>query len=286
MIHQLFALERPFIVFDVETTGLDPAIDRVIELGFQVFTSEGLKQEWRSLIDPGIPIPAETTAVHKITDDDIRSCQDCHRLECDHPGGDQPALNGACEKFNKVLTFAELAPNFAIGFNDCDFGGKNVRFDIRFFAAEMKRARVPWSYASANIIDAERIEQIVEKRDLSSLYKKYTGKSLDDAHQALADVQATTEVIFNQLTRHEHLPRSLRELHELQWPGWLDADGKFAWKDDQVIINFGGPKGHKGKRLADTPRSYLEWMLKAEFADDTKEIIRNALAGRYPSKNP
>jgi len=286
MIHELIKLERPLIIFDVETTGLDPTYARIIELGFQLFTADGLQKEWRSLIDPGVPIPPETTAVHHITDDDIRSCQTCHRVEGDHPTSERSAENAACDQFDPVLPFAQLAVNIARGFSNCDLGGKNVRFDIRFLAAEMKRAGVEWSYVSAKILDAERLEQIAEPRNLSGLYKKYTGKELEDAHQALADVQATTEVLIHQLTRHTQLPRSLHELHELQWPGWLDAEGKFAWDGDDVIINFGGPKGHKGKRLADTPRSYLEWMLRSEFADDTKLIIRNALLGVYPSKRP
>lgn len=282
-LHELFELTRPLFILDVETTGLDTNVARIVELGFQQYTAEGLKAEWRGLVNPGVPIPPEVTKVHGIDDHSVTVlCNKCRQTREQHPYTEATV---ACPEFIPVPTFAQLAPKLARGFSSCDLGGKNVRFDLRILAAEFKRAGVAWSYADAYVIDAERLEQLAVKRTLGALYEKYTGQKLGDAHQALADVQATAEVICAQLEAHHTLPRTLRSLHELQWPGWLDAEGKFAWRGDDIIVNFGGPKGHKGKRLQDVPKDYLTWIIKAEFPADVKHIASEALAGRYPVRH-
>lgn len=252
MIHTLLSLTRPLIIFDLETTGTTNG--RIVELGFQRFTAEGMNREYRTLVNPELPIPPRTTEIHHITDKDVR---------------DAP-------------TFRQLAPHLVKGFTECDFAGKNIRFDLRVMGEEMQRVGQEWDYAGANIICADRLEQLGEPRDLTSLYKRRTGKDLLDAHGALNDVRATTELLVAQLEQFIKLPRDLSTLHRLQWPDWASANGKFRFNaDGQPIVTFGK---HRDKPMNQVDRSYWSWILKSDFDNETKQIARNALLGVFPTR--
>lgn len=277
MLSDLLRLERPLFVIDAETTGLNPIDARIIELGFQQYTHEGLIKEWRSLVNPTMPIPASTTAVHGITDANVHACKVCGRAR-------EIDLNGeacTCDEFRPWPTFKQLAPNLAKGLSDCDFAGKHVRFDLRVVAAEMVRANVSWSYLTARIIDADRLEALGEPRTLAHLYKKHLGRDMADAHQALADVQATAELIGAQLLAYPTLPRSLDQLHDLQWPGWLDSEGKFRFVNGVPTCQFGK---HQGVAMQNIPVSYYDWLLTQQFPADVKELASLAKLGRFPER--
>lgn len=278
MIHTVLTLDRPLIVFDLETTSSRSEEAKILEIGFQLFTAAGLVKEWRTLVNPGTPIPPEVTKIHGITDDMVRGCR-----VCGGRGGDLLTERApcSCEKFAPWPAFIQIAPNVAKGFSDCDFAGKNIRYDLRVMATRMAAVGVPWSYAGARIICADRLEQLGEPRDLTTLYKRRTGKDLEDAHSAMNDVRATTELIVAQLQLFTHLPRDVHRLHELSWPDWCDSEGKFRWKNDEVVITFGK---HNGASLRKLPRDYLKWMTEAQFPDDVKKIAGDAMSGRFPQK--
>lgn len=273
MIHELLSLNRTLFVFDTETTGTNTQTDRIIELGFQEWSAGGLVREWRSLINPGVPIPQAVSEVHGISDETLRGCRVCGAAQSDHP-------RPTCDEFHAIYTFSQIATSIARGFVNCDFAGKNVRFDLRILAAEMKRAGVPWHYEGARIIDAERLEQLVVPRTLSHLHEKYTGAKHDGAHGAISDVRASLTVIFHQLQANASLPRDLDALHEMQWPGRLDADGKFTLVNGEPTCQFGK---HRGKRMQEIPKDYWDWMLQADFPDDVKRLARDAKLGKFPS---
>lgn len=276
MLHEILQLDRPLILFDLETTGTTDG-SRIVEIGFQVYTREGVTKEWNSLVNPEIPIPAEVAAIHGITDEMVKVCRFCGKPAEHHPH-DNPGII-PCLTFGPILTFAQLAPNLAVGFQDCDYGGKNVRFDLRIFDSEMRRVGVPWSYADAKVIDAERLEQIAVPRTLSHLYEKYTGQKHDSAHRALDDVKASAAVLFHQLQHHPTLPRNLNDLHELQWPGRIDSEGKFVVRNGEVVCTFGK---HRGARIQLIPPDYWRYMLKNDFPAELKALAENALKGVYP----
>jgi DNA polymerase-3 subunit epsilon len=244
-------LQRPLFIFDLETTGVVPMHARIVEIGFEMYTSAGLQKEWSCILNPGIPIPADSTAVHHLDDDSVK---------------DRP-------------TFAQVGPNVALGFRDCDYAGKNIRFDLQILKAEMDRAKIPWSYEGAFVIDAERLEQICVPRTLSHLYEKYTGEKLEGAHGALQDVMASRVVLAAQLKKN-HFPRDLRALHELQWPGWVDSEGKFRTDKKGVITcRFGK---YRDTPITSIPPSYWRFIIDSTFSQEIKTIAKNALSGQYP----
>ena len=276
MIHTLFSLTRPLFMLDTETTGINPMNDRIIELGFEQWGPEGLVKDWVSLINPTIPIPIASSKIHNIFDLDMRRCQEC-KLVIDDVASDRCH----CAEPRIVPTFAQIAPSLARGFANCDFAGKNVRFDIRILAVEMSRANQPWNYTDARIIDAERLEQIAIPRSLSNLHEKYTGHKHDGAHGALSDVRASTTVIVHQLQTHTQLPRDLDALHKLQWANLLVADGSFRMVAGEPTCMFGK---HRGKPMRDVPLTYYDWMLRTDvkFPADVKQLAANAKLGIFP----
>lgn len=280
MIHTLLNLTRPLFVLDTETTGVDVQRDRICELGFEMWDATSLVKEWRSLIRPGVPMPPGAEAVHHITDAMLNGCTRCGRPEADHALEDAVDEHGQrCEGWKAWPTFKQLALSLASGFHDCDFAGKNVRFDLRILANEMSRAGQAWSYAGARIIDAERLEHLAVPRDLGSLHEKYTGMKHDGAHGALSDVRASTTVIVKQLETHALLPRDVQALHDLSWPGWLVADGSFRLVNGVACCMFGK---HRDKPLKDIPDDYWNWLLSQNFPDDVRQLAKDAKLGKYP----
>ena len=282
MIHQLLSLTRPLFVLDCETTGTDPKTDRIVELGFQQWDNTGMVKEWRSLVNPGVPIPASATKVHNITGAMVNGCRDCGHSHEAHRT--TTALNtGAdpCGAFKPWPAFAQLAPNLAKGLVACDFAGKNVRFDLRILAAEMVRAGQTWSYAEARIVDADRLEQLAVPRSLSHLHEKYTGVKHDGAHGALSDVRASAAVIVKQLETFPNLPRDLDALHAAQWPGWLCDGGEFRMVNGVATCQFGK---WRGRAMRDIDVKYWDWILSAEFPADVKDLAANAKLSRFPEE--
>ena len=278
MLHTLLNLTRNLVVFDVESTGTNPETDRIVELSFALWDATGLVKEWRSLVNPGVPIPPHVSKIHKITDEMMRQCQACGQYD-----DDVAPDRCRCERFKPVPRFKDLAASMAKGFVNCDYCGQNVRYDLQIFAAEMARAGVVWSYADARIVDSARLEQLAVPRSLSHLHEKYVGLKHDGAHGALSDVRAAATVIVKQLETHPNLPRDLDELHKIQWPGMLDASGKFKLIDGVATCTFGK---HRGVAMRKIPTSYWDWLLGAEFPEDVKQLAREAKLGKFPEAKP
>jgi len=165
-----------------------------------------------------------------------------------------------------------------------DFCGYNVLFDLKMLRAEMLRAGVTWTYEGAAVVDAHRIYQILEPRDLTSAYARYVGRPREDAHDAGVDVRDTEEVLAGQLAAAPHLPRTVAELAALCWPrdpNAVDVAGKIMWRGGEACIAFGK---HNGTSLKSVDKGYLQWVLKGDFAADTKRICEDALSGVYPTR--
>lgn len=243
------------IGIDTETTGTNPATSRIVELALEIMTPDKPTKEWRTLVNPGMPIPANATAVHHITDEMVK---------------DAPS-------------FGQLADNLLKGFAGADFCGYNVRFDLRMLGAEFKRNKRSWDYEDARVIDGFRLWQIAEGRSLEDAVKRWAGDTDEaadgQAHAALWDVKMSTRVIASQLKTSGRLPRDVQQLHELCSPGWFDAEGKLQWREGELCLSFGQ---HRDISLKRVPKSYLDWITKGDFSAKVKDVCRDAMRGVFP----
>jgi DNA polymerase-3 subunit epsilon len=250
-------LERPLVVFDIESTGTNPRADRIIELSLiKLLPPKGEREIHTFLMNPGIPIPAEAIAIHGISN----------------------------EKVANAPLFKDLAPKILQLLEGCDLAGYNViRFDIPMLIEEFLRSGNTFDIASRRIIDAQRIYHKREPRDLKAALAFYCNELFLDGHQAEADALATVRVLEGQLERYNDLPKSMDELAkycDLRDPSWVDRDGKLRWVDGEIAINFGKKKGEKLSYLAKTDTSFLKWILRGDFASDTKAIVTKILEGK------
>ncbi len=256
-LRDVLTLVRPLTLFDVETTGT-LRTDRIVQIAVTVHYPDKDPVAWSTLVNPGMPIPAESSAVHGITDEMVLGAP----------------------------FFSQLAPRLAAtAMTGCDFAGQRVTYDLRTFRAECKRVGVVWDWEAdgALVIDTLRIRQIARPADLATLYAEATGLTLDDAHDAGADVRATEAVLAWQVREHG-LPRDVATLAAHCWPkraDRVDAEGKLIWRGGEAVVAFG--KG-EGIPLRQMDRGWLNWVLREDFSAELKGICREALAGRFPVK--
>ncbi len=260
---QNLKLERPLVGFDLETTGIDVDKDRIVQVALIRVAPDGRRATLDSLVNPECPIPSQATAVHGIRDEDVR---------------DAP-------------TFAQLRPEVEEMFKEADLAGYNsIRFDLPLLQAELKRAGGFLDLRGVKHLDAMRIFHTKEPRDLTAAFRFYCDGDLTGAHNALADVTATLDVLDAQVGRYEDVPANVDDLHRYCNPDegkYLDRQRKLIWNDDgNAVLTFG--KFSKSTlqeicALADG-RGYLEWMLKKDFNEDLKAILREALDGVFPQR--
>ena len=258
----MMKLDRPLCVFDLEATGTDVAQDRIVDICVLRLEPDGTETLWQSLVNPGVPIPPEATAVHKITDAMVAG---------------EPTLK-------------DLAPKILELFDGADISGFNaVKYDVPLLTNELKRAGFDWPSSGRRLADSFTIFQRKERRDLTAAYKFYCGKDLSGAHRAEADVRAAAEVLFAQVERYADLPKDMEGLAAFCAQvdaSRVDAEGKFVWRNGEAVFGFGNK--HKGKTLREVVASdggYVRWMIdKGNFSADVVKICRDALAGVYPAK--
>ncbi len=258
-------LDRPLVCLDLEATGVWVESDRIVQIALARIAPDGDVREWSSLVNPGQPIPAETSAVHGIHDADVAAAP----------------------------TFAALTTTLTELLGGCDLAGYNVqRFDRRLLAAEFRRAGVPDPTAGARVLDAYTIFVRQEQRTLDAALRFYgvaDAFASRRAHDARSDVAATVAVLAAQLGAYPALPRSVEALHGWLHPrgaDWIDDDGKLVWKDGVATVAFGSGGGRSLADLAATDRGFLEWVLRKDFSEQVKRIVRDALEGRFPERAP
>ncbi|MBD1429331.1 exonuclease domain-containing protein [Sphingobacterium litopenaei] len=254
-------LKRPLAFFDLETTGVNIATDKIVEVSILKVNVDNSEEVYTRRINPQIPIPVESSMFHGIYDEDIK---------------DAP-------------TFKDLAKEIAEFIGDSDLAGYNSnKFDVPMLMEEFLAAGVEFSLEGRSFVDVQNIFHQMEQRTLKAAYKFYCGKSLDNAHQAEDDVRATYEVLKAQLSKYENesytdkhgavsypVVNDVEALHKftnLTKP--VDFAGRFVYDEqDEVCINFGK---HKGRRLTDvfeSEPSYYAWMQNGDFPLYTKRIL-------------
>jgi len=261
LVTLLGGLECPLVLIDTETTGTHHEVDRIVQIGIMKLYPDGRETEYQTYVNPQQPIPPEITAIHGINDDTVK---------------DAP-------------TFAQLAENLAKGFSKCDFAGHNVEFDLDFLKSEFKRVGSR-DVINGRILCSQKIFFSYHKRTLSDAARLYLGEEHTDAHDAMADIRMTKRVLEAQLAKHNDLPKDMGQLYRKYFEegrdtGFLDPRGLLAWRFGEACINFGNKHVNVPLRtVAKRDPGYLHWMLKSDFPWKVQEIVRQALAGKFPQK--
>ena len=242
-------LTRPIIFFDLETTGTDTTNDRIVEISMVKVAPDGEKTIKTRRINPEMPIPAEATAVHHISDEDVKDCP----------------------------TFKQIAKSLKAFMEGCDFGGFNSnRFDLPLLVEEFLRAGVDVDFRKPRYIDVQNIFHKKEERTLVAAYRFYCGKELGDAaHGAEADTLATYEVLLGQLERYDDLENDVEFLSKYSTRSeYADFAGRIGFDEKgQEIFAFGKYKGRGVAEIFKSDPSYYDWIMKGDFPQYTKKII-------------
>lgn len=249
-------LKRPLVFFDLETTGTNVTKDRIVEISIIKLLPGGEKIEKTRRVNPGMPIPAAATAVHHITDADVR---------------EEPK-------------FSQLAKSLSEFIGDSDIAGFNSnRFDVPLLIEEFARAGIDFQTAGRRFVDVQAIFHKMEQRTLVAAYKFYCGKELDNAHSAIADTAATLEVLMGQLDRYpDTLKNDVDFLADFStMNGALDLEARIVKNEaGEPIFNFGKHKGDTVKSVVRKDPSFIDWILNSEFSKNTKDVLR-ALRATY-----
>lgn len=267
-------LDRDLVFFDLETTGLHVLRDRILQIALVKYPASGADSvEYVSLVDPVIPISAESMAIHGITPDKLRG---------------QPK-------------FSEIAHEIHEFIGDADLSGYNInRFDVPMLMEEFARAGIDWNISSRRLIDVQRIFYKMEPRTLRAALKFYCGKELEFAHDALADVKATVDVLEGQIKKYEET--DFTDAEDIVWKKpirpdieaihkftndtkVIDVTQRLRYNDDGIIVfNFGRYINQPAAETLSRDKNYLDWMLKKDFSHQVKQIIRK-LVSEYESEN-
>lgn len=269
-------LQKPLVVFDLETTGLDLVKDRIIQISYIKVYPDGKEERGDELINPERPIPQLVTELTGISDDDVKD----------------------------KSTFKELAQTIADKFTGCDFAGFNSNhFDVPLLAEEFLRAGIDFDFSKCRLIDACNIFRKMERRNLAAAYKFYCGRKMEEdfeAHRADQDTEATYRVLMGQLDKYapganedeeKVLENDMDKLAEFSktnnnidfagrivWGELKDRNGKTVLDKDGnpqmvEVFNFGK---HKGLPVADVLRmdpGYYSWILAGDFTYNTKQVL-------------
>jgi DNA polymerase-3 subunit epsilon len=251
-------LSRPIAFLDLETTGINLASDRIVEIAIVKIHPDGSETVKRKLINPQIPIPKEASDIHGITNEMVK---------------DAPTFR---QVGNEVKQFLE----------QCDLAGYNSnRFDWPLLVEEFLRAGQEFDLGGRRMLDVQKIYHVLEPRTLSAAYKFYCDKTLTNAHSAEVDARATWEVFAAQVERYPQLGDSLESA--LQFIGEeqiVDFARRFIMDNGKEVFNFGK---HKGRPVTDVLRSepqYYDWMMKGDFPMHTKQKLTEILNRTFLKK--
>lgn len=251
-------LKRPIVFFDLETTGTDPAKDRIIELALVKLLPNGTREKYVKRVNPGMPIPKSSSDIHGITDEDVK---------------DAPLFKHIAHEVNEWI-------------KGCDLGGyASSKFDIPLMAEELLRVGIDVDFTDRNMIDVQQIFFKMEARTLSAAYSFYCNKQMENAHSAEADIMATIEVLEAQLDKYPDLSKEVKPLNDFtNQDQYVDYARRIIMKDGHPVFNFGKNKGRKVEEVFTQEPQYYDWMMQADFALHTKQKISEIL-NRMKLKN-
>ena len=241
-------LYKPLCIFDLETTGVNVAKDRIVEISILKVNPDGSRESKTWLVNPEMYIPKESTEIHGISDDDVKNSP----------------------------KFKEIAPKVMEMITGTDLGGFNSnRFDVPLLAEELLRAGIDFDLTKFKLVDVQTIYHKMEPRNLSAAYNFYCKKKLVNAHSAEADVLATFEVLDAQVAHYNELPNDIAGLSEFSHHHkFADLAGMIRFDDDeQEVFSFGKYKGQRVKDVFQKDLGYYGWIQNADFPLYTKKVL-------------
>lgn len=259
-------LKHPLACLDLETTGVNIIHDRIIEIAIIKLMPNGERLFFEKRINPEKNIPLEASLVHNIYDQDVQ---------------DKPTFKQIAKSLLDFLKGADLA-----GFN-------LIRFDLPMLVESFLRADMEFKLNTRHIIDVQKIFHLMEKRTLKAAYSFYCQKELKDAHSAMADTQATLEVLIEQIKRYDRLPvvdalgnsigiiqNDVEALHKLINTNMIDLANRMVYNEQQIpIFNFGKYKGKAVTEVLKADPAYYNWILQGDFTLDTKRKLTQIKLG-------
>ncbi len=244
-------LSRPIAFIDLETTGVNLATDRIIEIAIVKILTDKTKSVKHFIINPGMPIPQASSEIHGFTDAHVK---------------DAPTFKTLANEIKQFIDNADLS-----GYN-------SNKFDIPLLMEEFLRAGIDFDMTNRKLVDVQTIFHMMERRNLSAAYKFYCEKELIDAHSAEADATATWEILESQLSRYPHLGETVETI--LQFTGEdeiVDFARRFVMDKGVEVFNFGKHKGRSVAEVLRTERQYYDWMMKGDFPLHTKKKLTEIL---------
>ncbi|MCM0041375.1 MAG: exonuclease domain-containing protein [Algoriphagus sp.] len=253
-------LKNSIAFFDLEATGTNVSTDRIVEISIVKLNPDGGQQIYTRRVNPGIPIPLEASLIHGLYDKDLKN---------------EPYFKDLAQEVFQFIGQSDLA-----GFNV-------LKYDIPLLVEEFLRSGIDFDLDKRNLLDAQKIFHLMEKRNLSAAYKFYCGKKLENAHSAEADTLATVDVFRAQIERYlgesvEDLQgnklgvmeNDMKKVHALVNERMVDLAGRFVFNaQGQEIFNFGKHKGKTIEQALQEEPGYYEWMMKGDFPLDTKRKL-------------
>jgi len=254
-------IKKDLVVLDIESTGVWVEKDKIIEIALIKYKPDQTRETFLSKINPGMPIPEKASEVTGITDKDVK----------DAPSFKQVA--------SRILEFM----------GDADLGGFNVeRFDLVLLKREFSDIGIGFEWSGRVIYDAQKVYHLNEKRNLAAAYQFYCGKELVGAHSALVDTKATVEILEKQVEKYGDGSQDIEVLGQFEYEpifDFYDEERKFCWWNGKLYPMFG--KYARQTPLEDLTESdpgYLKWILKKDFSDGVKAVIRTVLSGERIAK--
>ncbi len=241
-------LQNPIIIFDIETTGLDTAKDRIVEISIIKIQPNQKEEVYTQRINPTIPISPDAQRIHHISDADVAN----------------------------MPTFKDVAHKIKQFIEGCDVAGYNsLKFDIPLLVEEFLRVDIDIDFRKRKLIDVQNIFHKMEQRTLVAAYKFYCNKDLSDAHQAEADTRATYEILQAQLDKYANLENDINFLSKFsETKKTADYAGRIAYDENgEEVFNFGKYKGKKVADILKTDSGYYGWMMNSDFTNDTKKVL-------------
>ena len=254
-------IKKDLVILDIESTGVWVEKDKIIEIALIKYKPDRTRETFQSKINPGMPIPQTASQLTGITDEDVK---------------DAPSFKQVASRISEFIS-------------DADLGGFNVeRFDLALLKREFSDIGTGFEWTQRVVYDAQKVYHVNEKRNLAAAYQFYCGKELVSAHSALGDTEATSEILEKQVEKYGNGSDDIEVLGQFEYESlfdFYDEERKFCWWNGKLYPMFG--KYARQTPLEDLTQSdpgYLKWILKKDFSDGVKAVIRTVLNGEKIEK--